>query len=605
MKINYFLILFLFLGYNMLFSQEEKVENLDEVIITSSRIDIPFNENSRTITIISKEDILNSTALNVADLLQQFTGVDVRRKGIDGMQSDLYIRGGSFDQTLILIDGIKTEDPQSGHHTMNIMIPIENIERIEVIKGPAARVFGQNAFTGAINIVTKKNITTQLKAVVGHGSFHTSNIALTGGLNLKNSAHQVHISRSVSDGYRYNTDFTNQNYFIKSKFNTNKTPFDVIAMFMERKFGANGFYASPDFIDQYEETQTSLIGMSTSILKNKFTIKPKVYWKRGQDMYLFLRDNPDFFRNLHITNKLGGEINTMYDSKFGLTGFGVDLARVYISSNNLGDHDRTMVTAFLEHRLQLLNDRIDIIPGVAVNYFSDFGFHAFPGIDLGYAINDQFKVYGNIGYTYRIPTYTDLYYTSPTTEGNDSLNPEKALAEELGLKYNNDKITANFTLFYRDANNLIDYVKEHEEDKWSAENLAQVITKGIETEIHYIFNMFNYSQNLKFGYTFLEDDIKKQNISFSRYSLNSIKHQVTSTFESQFFKKFRQYIVYKFVERSDGTSYNVVDFKLTILFKDLELSGIFNNIFNTEYTETNLVPMPKSNAMFVLKYTFK
>ena len=605
MKINYFLILFLFLGYNMLFSQEEKVENLDEVIITSSRIDIPFNENSRTITIISKEDILNSTALNVADLLQQFTGVDVRRKGIDGMQSDLYIRGGSFDQTLILIDGIKTEDPQSGHHTMNIMIPIENIERIEVIKGPAARVFGQNAFTGAINIVTKKNITTQLKAVVGYGSYHTSNIALTGGLNLKNSAHQVHISRSVSDGYRYNTDFTNQNYFIKSKFNTNKTPFDVIAMFMERKFGANGFYASPDFIDQYEETQTSLIGMSTSILKNKFTIKPKVYWKRGQDMYLFLRDNPDFFRNLHITNKLGGEINTMYDSKFGLTGFGVDLARVYISSNNLGDHDRTMVTAFLEHRLQLLNDRIDIIPGVAVNYFSDFGFHAFPGIDLGYAINDQFKVYGNIGYTYRIPTYTDLYYTSPTTEGNDSLNPEKALAEELGLKYNNDKITANFTLFYRDANNLIDYVKEHEEDKWSAENLAQVITKGIETEIHYIFNMFNYSQNLKFGYTFLEDDIKKQNISFSRYSLNSIKHQVTSTFESQFFKKFRQYIVYKFVERSDGTSYNVVDFKLTILFKDIELSGIFNNIFNTEYTETNLVPMPKSNAMFVLKYTFK
>lgn len=605
MKINYFLILFLFLGYNILFSQEEKVENLDEVIITSSRIDIPFNENSRTITIISQEDILKSTALNVADLLQQFTGVDVRRRGIDGMQSDLYIRGGSFDQTLILIDGIKTEDPQSGHHTMNMMIPIENIERIEVIKGPAARVFGQNAFTGAINIVTKKNITTQLKGVVGYGSYRTSNIALTGGLNLKNSAHQVHISRSVSDGYRYNTDFTNQNYFIKSKFNTNNTPFDVIAMFMERKFGANGFYASPDFMDQYEETQTSLIGVSTSIFKNKFTIKPKAYWKRGQDMYLFLRDDPNFFRNLHITNKLGGEINTIYDSKFGLTGFGVDLAKVDISSNNLGDHDRTMVTAFLEHRLQLFNNSFDITPGVAVNYFSDFGFHAFPGIDLGYAINKQFKVYGNFGYTYRIPTYTDLYYNSPTTVGNDNLKPEKALAEELGLKFNNDKITANITLFYRDANNLIDYVKEHEEDKWSAENLAQVITKGIETEIHYIFKLFNYSQNFKFGYTFLEDDIKKQNITFSRYSLNSIKHQVTSAFDLQFFKYFRQNIVYKFVERPDGTSYNVVDLKLTIMFKDLELSGIFNNIFNTEYTETNLVPMPKSNAMFVLKYTFK
>ena len=103
---------------------------------------------------------------NVADLLQQYTGIDVRRRGTDGMQSDLYIRGGSFDQTLVLIDGIKTENPQTGHHTMNIMIPVENIERIEIVKGPAARVFGQNAFTGAINIVTKKNVENQLKAEV-------------------------------------------------------------------------------------------------------------------------------------------------------------------------------------------------------------------------------------------------------------------------------------------------------------------------------------------------------------------------------------------------------------------------------------------------------
>ena len=113
--------------------------------------------SSRTISIITIEDIKNSPATNLVELLQQEAGVDIRRQGVYGMQSDLYIRGGGFDQTLLLIDGIKSEDPQTGHHTLNIALPLEVIKRIEIIKGPAARIFGQNSFTGAINIVTKSN----------------------------------------------------------------------------------------------------------------------------------------------------------------------------------------------------------------------------------------------------------------------------------------------------------------------------------------------------------------------------------------------------------------------------------------------------------------
>jgi len=210
-----------------------------------------------------------------------------------------------------------------------------------------------------------------------------------------------------------------------------------------------------------------------------------------------------------------------------------------------------------------------------------------------------------MGYTYRIPTYTDFYYSSPTTEGNVNLNPEKALAEEIGVKYNTKKITSNITFFYRDAKDLIDYIKINEDDKWQAENLAQVTTKGFETEIQYRLTLLNFTQKLNMGYTFLEDDVIKQDIPFSRYSLNSIKHQVTANIDSQFFKYLQQNLAFRFVERPDGTSYNVVDFRLTAMYKNLELSGMFNNVFNTEYTETNLVPMPKSNVLFVLKYTFK
>ena len=130
----------------------QKVNPLKEVLVSSSRIDLPFQENSRTIQIVTAEEIKKLGVTNVADALQFVAGIDVRRQGINGMQADLYIRGGGFDQTLLLIDGIKVDDPQTGHHTMNLALPIEVIKRIEIIKGPAARVFGQNAFTGAINI---------------------------------------------------------------------------------------------------------------------------------------------------------------------------------------------------------------------------------------------------------------------------------------------------------------------------------------------------------------------------------------------------------------------------------------------------------------------
>ena len=194
MKTKYIAILLaLFIGV-ISFSQEITTEEqLDEILITSSRIDLPFSENSRTITVITSEDIKNSTATNVTDLLQSVAGLDIRRRGIDGMQSDIYIRGGQFNQTLILIDGFKTEDPQTGHHTMNMMIPIEDIERIEIIKGPSARIFGQNAFSGAVNIVTKSNVKEQLKLEVGSGSYGKLSLGLTAATNLEKSSHLVNI----------------------------------------------------------------------------------------------------------------------------------------------------------------------------------------------------------------------------------------------------------------------------------------------------------------------------------------------------------------------------------------------------------------------------
>ena len=584
--------------------QTDTEEVLDEVIINSSRIDIPFKENSRTITIITSEQIKQSAATNVADLLQQFAGVDIRRRGTAGMQADLYIRGGGFDQTLLLVDGFKVEDSQTGHHTMNLALPIEVIERIEIIKGPAARVFGQNAFTGAINIVTKKNLDNAFALNAQAGSYEQKNVSATLESHLKSSSHLVYFSRTTSEGYRFNTDYDHQNYFVKSNFNTHHLPITMLATFSERKFGANGFYSTPSAINQYEETQASLIGFSTEIKTDKWTFKPRLYWKRNQDLYLYTRNNPTGYRNLHQTNKIAAEFNGSYTSNLGITGFGVDVSKIYISSNNLGQHQRLMTTLFLEHRFEFLEGTLDMTPGVAATYFSDFKFHAFPGMDIGYDLSHQFKLYGNIGYTYRIPTYTDLYYTDPTSLGNENLNPEEAIAEELGIKFNHKRFSASVAFFNRDSNNLIDYVKDREDDLFQATNIAELNTKGFEAISTYNFKIAGFNQSLNASYTFLEDHIQDAQSNFSRYSINSLRHQFTSRLSTKFLKNISQNIIYKYAERTSGQSYTVLDASVVLTLSDVEFSVIGNNIFNTEYSETNLLPMPKGNVLFGATYRF-
>lgn len=578
----------------------QQVQSLDSVTIESTRIDLPFKENSRTISIITAEVIEGSPATNLAELLQQEAGIDIRRQGIYGMQADLYIRGGSFDQTLLLIDGIKVEDPQTGHHTLNIALPLEVIKRIEIIKGPAARIFGQNAFTGAINIVTKTN--GDLKNNVGFqlGSYNQQHATATLGKSLDNTNVMGHASINSSEGYRYNTDFQNQNYFLKSSFNTKTTPIDVIATFSERKFGGNQFYAI-NAKEQYEETQSSLVGISTIIKRGDLKISPQLYWKRNQDMYLYIRNNPSVYRNLHISNKVGIQINSSYSSSFGVTGFGIDVAKVKMNSNRLGNRERWMGNFFLEHRFSLLDNKLDVTPGVAVNYFSEFDFNAFPGIDLGYRINDSFRVYANAGYTYRVPTYNDLYYVGRQDIGNENLVPERAISEEIGLKYFGNKLNASVAFFNRDSDNLIDYTKENEDDKWQSNNLKRLNSNGIEAQLSSPFKLGQYTQSLSLGYTYLNEDLGTVKSNFSKYVINSLNQHLTANIKTQFSKNFSQSVVYKFADRANGENYSVVDVQLKLMINTLELTLTGNNIFNASYIETGIVPMPKGNVLVGLR----
>ncbi len=604
---KYLSLLLLCLCFNALAQQEQDsiaTKQLKEVIVSSTRIDLPLSENARSIQVITRENIRQAGVTTIADLLQQVAGVDIRRRGIAGMQADLYIRGGSFDQTLLLIDGIKLDDAQTGHHTLNLALPLEVIERIEIIKGPAARIFGQNAFTGAINIVTKSSLDTTGVVNLQAGSYNQVNVESTVGTSKENFSLLAHYSHKKADGYRYNTDFENQNVFLKGQFNKQNSPIDFIASFSERKFGANGFYALPSYADQYEETQGSLIAFSSRINKGNWLLKPRLYWRRGQDEYIFVRSNPAIYRNLHITHKVGFAFDASNTNKLGQTGLGIDFANVSIASNNLGDRSRFMTTVFAEHRFLLSNDQLDITPGVAVTNYTDFGTQLFPGVDISYALSEALRIYGNVGYTYRIPTFTDLYYSDSTTLGNEDLKPEEALTEELGLRLIINNFQFSAAAFLRQAENLIDYIRPTEEGRFEATNVREVNTHGVELEAKTQFKIDNQPQQLQAGYVYLKDDVKSIAVNTSRYTINSLRHHFTFNYRTNVTKDLSGSIAFKHTQRPMQDSYQVLDLFVQWQINNLRLSFSANNILNEVYSESNLVPMPLGNGLVGVQVVF-
>ena len=581
------------------------LQPLKEVIVSSSRIEIPFSETSRTIQIITSEELSSSGALTVLAALQNIAGIDIRQRGIIGIQADLYIRGGGFDQTLLLIDGVKLDDPQTGHHTLNFIPPLYVIERIEIVKGSSSRVFGQNAFTGAINIVTKKSFSKGGSINLKAGSYGQ----VHGEINYRNTTKKgnflAHFIRNTSDGYRYNTDFENNTIFLKAELFKNKiVPVQFIASFSGRKFGANGFYASPDANNQYEETEASIVAFQTKIKKGNWVYKPKIYWRRGQDHYLFIRSNPEAYENWHITHKLGASLDVSLSSKLGTTGMGIDLSRVSIASNNLGGRSRQLAAFFFEQRFSFWSKKLDITPGVALNLYSDFGAFSYPGVDIGYSLNKEFRVYGNLGYTYRIPTYTDLYYKDRTTRGNPNLKPEEALSKELGLRFNSTKFIFYVAYFERQANNLIDYTKSNAESLWEATNIRTLNVKGFEAEINYPFIIGNKEQQLKFSYTFIKDDLEAVEVNFSKYSINSLKYHFASTFVSNISSNIQCFVALKYADRPSIGGYTLLDLNLQWNWKAFQLNVSANNLLDTQYSETSLVPMPGRNTLLSVHYNF-
>ncbi|WP_332452846.1 TonB-dependent receptor plug domain-containing protein [Chryseobacterium aquaticum] len=570
---------------------QEKTAEIDSIEIQGKFISTPYKNANQNISVITKADILNSPATSIDEILQQIPGMDIRRRGANGVQSDIGFRGSSFEQVLLLLNGIRMNDSQTGHNSLNVPVDLEDVERIEVIKGPAARRFGQNAFAGVINIITKANPGKRVKLRAEGGDYETYGFGLNANFGNEKFSNLLQANSNSSQGYRYNTDFEMRNVFYQNQLKIKNGNIRLQAGISEKKFGANGFYASPAATEQYEELQASIVSLAHQQSFGKLKLNSNVYWRRGQDMYLFNREKPEIYRNMHIGNNVGGELNSSYASNLGTTGLGVELRKEFLASNNLGHRERFVTQVFFEHHLSLLDKKLNITPGISWANYSNEGNFFYPGLDVGYTFYENNKIYGNISKVHRVPTFTDLYYTSKTEKGNENLLPESAVYAELGYQYQTKNILAKASGFYRSSSDAIDWIKYSLQDTvWNAQNIGDTEIKGIELELgHQVFNWLKYTV----GYTYLDNRFKEFDNGYSRYVLDNLKHQLVTKLQTKFLKNFTNELVYRYNERVNLGSYNLLDAKLNYTRNDLSVYVLVNNVTNSEYTETFGVPMPQ------------
>lgn len=579
-----------FVGSLFFMNAQERTDDIETIEIQGKLISTPYKSANQNISVITKEEIANSPAKSIDEILQQIPGMDIRRRGANGVQSDIGFRGSSFEQVLLLLNGIRMNDSQTGHNSLNLPLDLEDVERIEVIKGPAARRFGQNAYAGVINIITKTYPGKRVKISAEGGDYETYGFGLNAQLGNEKFSNSLQANSNSSQGYMHNTDYEIRNVFYQSKLNIKNGNVRLQAGFSEKKFGANGFYASPKATEQYEETQASVVSLAHQQTFGKLKLNSKVYWRRGQDMYLFNREKPEIYRNMHIGNNVGGEVNSIYSWGLGTTGLGVELRKEFLASNNLGDRNRFVSQVFFEHHFSLLENKLNISPGVSWANYSKEGNFFYPGLDIGYNVDQNNKFYGNISKVYRVPTFTDLYYSSKTEQGNAELLPENAVSAEVGYQFQNARLLAKISGFMRNSNNSIDWIKKSLEDPiWYAQNVGEIDTKGVEVELnHKVLDWLRYSA----GYTYLDTSFKESDGVVSRYVLDNLKHQFVAKLETRFLTYFTNEFVYRYNERVNQGSYHILDQKINYTKNDISVYILINNVTRTKYTETFGVQMP-------------
>jgi iron complex outermembrane receptor protein len=509
-------------------AQESASHQTEPVVVTARRIGTAPSAGNRSVTVLTRDDIESAPVHSLDELLGYVTGLDLRSRGARGVQADASIRGSSFEQVLILVDGVRVSDPQTGHHNLDIPVTLADIEQVEILKGQGSSLYGPNAMGGIIHIRTRRVRRDTRSLSLGGGSFGYAEGSAAAGFSILEADARLSAEARRSDGHRRNTDFDIYTFALSSSVPVSGGEGALSLGFTSKDFGANSFYSSL-FPLQRERTKTLFLRAGAETGAGDLAVAPRFWWRRHEDRFLLDFTMPQLLDNRHETDSYGSEIEVSMDSSFGVTTAALEIAEETIDSSNLGDHRRRRAGAAFEH-VVAFGGGSDARLGGSLYYFSGQDWQFWPGFDAGWQVSPAVRLFTSVEKSFRVPTYTELYYVSPANVGNPDLEAEEAWAFEAGGRTAFGGFTGEAALFVRDATNLIDWVRPDESSPWSAVNTGRVTTRGVEASLSWKPDVTDsFFSSAGAAWTFLDSNIEEGELE-SRYVLDHLRHQVVLDF---------------------------------------------------------------------------
>lgn len=603
---------------------------LEEVVVTGSRAPLTLAESAKIVSVITRDDIHRAAAESINDILKLATGVDVRQRGGFGVQTDISVRGGNFDQITILLNGVNISSPHTGHLSADFPVSPEDIERIEVLEGPAARVYGTSAFNGVINIVTSSPSLGR----AGGGAIHLSAGQYgyaNGNASLVKSFGSTH--HQLSGGYTRTDGATPNSYFSSSRvfyhgsaqMGDNATISGQFG-YSYKPYAANTFYGASS-TDQWESNERLMTALNADIKVGNVHLVPQLYWNRWFDHYQWHKDNP-VGENFHKVDSKGASLNAWFSSSLGKTSLGIEVRGEGIRSTKLGKpmaesdwektggHDaesdklykykdtRTNISAFLEHDILLRDWTFSLGLLANMNDGLDTKWRVYPGIDVSYRPTDAWKLYASWNMALRMPTFTDLYYSGANIEGNSNLKPEKTTDYQLGAQYRANGFMAEAQLFYSHKTDMIDWVTYSNavtgetDGTYHSVNFA-LDNKGVELNLHLLpqelWSQACPLRKITAKYSYINEDSEYDvTVINSKYAMDYLRHKVVLSADGRLWKRIALSLSWRWQDRigANNPSYAITDARLSWEAPKWSVYFDTSNLFNKKYCDYATIPQP-------------
>jgi iron complex outermembrane receptor protein len=562
------------------------------LIVTGTYDPIPLEESDRTVAVENVAPARALLANTVVDFLKLDSSVDLQERAPNGIQSDPSIRGTNFGQTLILLNGLRISDVQTGHYSMDLPVPLSSLDHVEVLKGAGSTLYGSDAIGGAINFVTRTPESGDFAIRLGIGNFGTNQQRADGTFVLGPWSQSVFFSRDFSSGFTYDRDYRDLQFGSATHLRDPFGATDITLGYGDRPYGADQFYGN---FNSFERTKVWFAGLHQAF-GDQTTVD--FGYRRHSDLFVLFRDNPSYFTNRHIDDTTQAAVRRF--EKLGVNTrlhYGAEVIHDGIDSNNLGQHTRTRGSAFVALDVRALN-RFSFSIGAREEVFGGGQSQFSPSATAGYWLTTKLRLHGSATHAFRLPSYTDLYYHDPGNVGNPNLHPEKAWDFEGGADWDFSRhFRAAINIFELREQDVIDFVRANPTAIYQATNFDRLNYTGAELSLKFY--------GFAVAYTALHGAFDATQVLQSKYTAYYPSHDAVASWEGSVKGGITLRTRIGAMQRYNRDPYGLWDFYAARSRGRIHPFIQLTNITNTVYQEIAGVAMPKRSILGGIEYRLR